>query len=152
MTSIRTVFSKYAVFNGRARRSEYWWFALFGLIIGVIVDIIDAVANTFVIALLVELALLLPSLAVGARRLHDTSRTGWWLLIGLIPLIGAIVLIVFFCTDSTPGANQYGENPKGIGGGYGQGGYGQGGYGQGGYGQGGYGQGGYGQGGYGQGG
>ena len=118
-TAIRTVLGKYAVFTGRARRSEYWWFFLFAVIIGVIVDVIDLAAKSPIIGLLVELALLLPSLAVGIRRLHDISRSGWWILIGLIPLVGTIILIVWSAQDSSPGTNEYGESPKAIaGGGY----------------------------------
>jgi uncharacterized membrane protein YhaH (DUF805 family) len=111
--AIRSVFSKYATFSGRARRSEFWWFTLFAIIVYIIVGIIDAVAKNAVLGIIVGLALLLPSLAVTARRLHDTGRSGWWILIGLIPFIGAIVLLVFECQDSQPGANNYGPSPKG---------------------------------------
>ena len=113
---------KYAVFEGRARRREYWFFALFVVLISVVLTIIDAMIGTMtsqgagVLSGLFCLAVLIPSLAVGARRLHDTGRSGWWLLIGLIPFIGAIVLIVFFLLDSQPGTNAYGPNPKGVGG------------------------------------
>ena len=114
---------KYAVFEGRARRREYWFFALFVLIIQIVLNIVDRMTGTYsavyqcgVLGGIFSLAILLPALAVGARRLHDTGRSGWWLLIGLIPLIGAIVLIVFFVLDSQPGTNQYGPNPKGVGG------------------------------------
>lgn len=111
--AVKSGLTNYAVFSGRSRRSAYWWFALFNLVVSVIAGIIDAAIGTPILGLIVGLALLLPSLAVGARRLHDTGRTAWWLLIGLIPLIGAIVLIVFFCQDSQPGPNQYGASPKG---------------------------------------
>lgn len=113
---------KYAVFEGRARRREYWFFALFVVLISVVLTIIDAMIGTMtsqgagILSGLFGLAVLIPSLAVGARRLHDTGRSGWWLLIGLIPFIGAIVLIVFFVLDSQPGTNAYGPNPKGVGG------------------------------------
>jgi len=113
---------KYAVFEGRARRREYWFFALFVVLISVVLTIIDAMIGTMtsqgagILSGLFCLAVLIPSLAVGARRLHDTGRSGWWLLIGLIPFIGAIVLIVFFLLDSQPGTNAYGPNPKGVGG------------------------------------
>lgn len=110
--SVRTVFSKYAVFSGRARRSEYWWFVLFSFLVGIVVSIIDQIIGNAILQLIVSLALLLPSLAVAARRLHDTGRTGWWLLLGLIPLVGAIVLLVFMCMDSQPGQNAYGPSPK----------------------------------------
>ena len=113
---------KYAVFEGRARRREYWFFVLFVVIISVVLSIIDAMIGTMtaqgagILSGLFCLAVLIPSLAVGARRLHDTGRSGWWLLIGLIPFIGAVVLIVFFVLDSNPGTNAYGPNPKGVGG------------------------------------
>ena len=114
---------KYVDFSGRARRSEYWYFVLFGIIVGVVAGIIDGIlgtrgtaGGTGLVGAITSLALLLPNLGVGARRLHDTGRSGWWLLIGLIPLIGWIVLIVFFVQDSHPD-NQYGPNPKGLAGG-----------------------------------
>jgi uncharacterized membrane protein YhaH (DUF805 family) len=116
--AVTTCFSKYVTFSGRARRSEYWWWYLFVIIVGAVAAILDGLFGTRsdngagVIQGLAGLALILPTLAVGARRLHDTDRTGWWLLIGLIPLVGAIVLIVFFVQDSRPD-NQYGPNPKG---------------------------------------
>jgi len=112
---------KYAVFEGRARRREYWFYVLFVVIISVVLAIVDRFTGTYSAAYgtgllggLFSLAILIPSLAVGARRLHDTGRSGWWLLIGLIPLVGAIVLIVFFVIDSQPGTNAYGPNPKGV--------------------------------------
>ena len=112
---------KYAVFEGRARRREYWFFALFAIIISVVLTVVDTVLGTMnweagygILSGIFALAILIPSLAVGARRLHDTGRSGWWLLIGLIPFIGAIVLIVFFVLDSQPGTNAYGPNPKGV--------------------------------------
>jgi len=112
---------KYAVFEGRARRREYWFFVLFVVIIAVVLAIADRITGTYSAAYgtgllggLFSLAVLIPSLAVGARRLHDTGRSGWWLLIGLIPFVGAIVLIVFFVIDSQAGTNEYGPNPKGV--------------------------------------
>jgi uncharacterized membrane protein YhaH (DUF805 family) len=109
------VLKKYAVFTGRARRTEYWMFVLFNLVIAIALAFIEGiVGGPGVLGGLYSLAVLIPSLAVGARRLHDTGRSGWWLLIGLVPVIGIIVLIVFFATDSQPGTNQYGPNPKGT--------------------------------------
>jgi uncharacterized membrane protein YhaH (DUF805 family) len=109
---------KYVDFNGRARRSEYWFFALFTALVSIVGGILDAIfglkgfsQGTGPIQGVLQLALLLPSLAVGARRLHDTSRSGWWLLIGLVPLVGWIVLLLFFIQDSQP-ANKYGPSPK----------------------------------------
>lgn len=110
---------KYAVFSGRAQRAEYWYFVLFYLLIYLGLMIVDSLTGSFSEAIglgltsgLFTLAMLLPSIAVGVRRLHDTDRSGWWTLIGFIPLIGAIVLLVFLVQDSSPGANRYGENPK----------------------------------------
>jgi uncharacterized membrane protein YhaH (DUF805 family) len=112
-----TVLKKYAVFSGRARRKEYWFFVLWYVIISIALVIVDAVAGlrigeAGVLQSLYALALLIPSLAVAVRRLHDTGRTGWWLLIGLIPLIGIIVLLVFMFLDTQPGENEYGPSPK----------------------------------------
>ncbi|QBR93557.1 DUF805 domain-containing protein [Nocardioides euryhalodurans] len=117
--SVRTCLSKYVVFSGRARRSEYWWFVLFNILVGIVAAILDAVLGTGydsgsgLIASLVSLALLLPNIAVAIRRLHDTSRTGWWILIGLIPIIGWIILLVFYVQDSHAD-NDYGPNPKAL--------------------------------------
>ncbi|MFA5185060.1 MAG: DUF805 domain-containing protein [Patescibacteria group bacterium] len=116
------VLKKYAVFTGRATRAEYWYFFLFNILasiaIGIVVAVIKSasndVLNLSLLGNLYSLAVLCPGLAVGIRRLHDTNRSGWWILIGLIPLIGTIILIVFLATDSQPGSNQYGPNPKGA--------------------------------------
>lgn len=111
--AIRSGFEHYTKFDGRASRSAFWWWALFQFIVTFVAAVIDfAVFNNLgVFYALAVLALLLPSLSVTIRRLHDTGRTGWWVLIYLIPLIGAIVLLVFFLTDSDPGPNQYGPAP-----------------------------------------
>ena len=107
--AVQSCFKQYVGFTGRARRSEYWWFALFGLIVGIVANLIDTVLGTMsedtnvgVLGTIVSLALLLPTLAVAIRRLHDTSRTGWWILIGLIPIVGWIILLIWYCTDSKP--------------------------------------------------
>jgi len=110
------VLKKYAVFNGRARRKEYWMFFLFNIIIAAVLAIIDTYlfgGPSFLYGLYV-LAVLLPALGVMVRRLHDTGRTGWWVLVLFIPLIGHIVMLVFLVLDSQPGDNQYGPNPKGA--------------------------------------
>jgi len=110
------VLKKYAVFSGRARRKEYWMFFLFNLIIVIAIGIVESIIGSAgVIGMLYSLAVLLPGIAVSIRRLHDTGRTGWWMLVGLVPVIGAIVLIIFMVQDSKPGPNPYGANPKGIG-------------------------------------
>jgi uncharacterized membrane protein YhaH (DUF805 family) len=113
------VLRKYAVFEGRAQRKEYWFFVLFSVLISIGLTIIDTTTGLFdakagigLLSGIYSLAVLIPSIAVGVRRLHDINRSGWWLLISFIPLIGTIVLIVFLATDSKPEANQYGPNPK----------------------------------------
>lgn len=105
-------FSKYATFSGRSSRSAYWWWVLFYVLVIIGASIIDAVIQIPVVSTLAWLALIIPNLAVLVRRLHDTDHSGWWVLIGLIPLIGAIVLIVFACIDSGP-PNKYGDGPDG---------------------------------------
>ena len=105
---------KYVEFSGRARRKEYWMFVLFNIIASFVAGVIDGVLGTVMIGSLYSLAALLPVLAVCARRLHDTDRSGWWMLIALIPVVGIIVLLVFMCMDSTPGENRFGANPKGA--------------------------------------
>ncbi|MGL1956800.1 MAG: DUF805 domain-containing protein [Colwellia sp.] len=98
---------QYADFNGRARRTEYWMFILIYIIISVIL----AVLGLDILSMIVGLALLVPSISIATRRLHDTGRCGWWQLIALIPIIGFIVLLVFLVQDSHD-ANDYGSNPK----------------------------------------
>jgi len=112
---------QYAVFKGRARRKEYWFFALFNLIVSIVLTGVDYMTGSLdpelgvgLLSGIYSLAILIPSLAVTVRRLHDTDRTGWWVLIAFIPFIGAIVLLVFMLLDSKPGDNQHGPNPKGV--------------------------------------
>ena len=112
---------KYAVFSGRARRKEYWFFLLFNVLILIglgllqaVIGAADSVGGTGLLTGLYSLAMLLPSISVGVRRLHDIGRSGWWLLIGILPVIGSIVLLVFAVLDSQVGENQYGPNPKGV--------------------------------------
>jgi uncharacterized membrane protein YhaH (DUF805 family) len=111
LEAVKSVFSNYVNFSGRAVRSEYWYWVLFSLICGIATAILDvglfpdndiSPLNT-----LFSLATFLPSLAVGARRLHDIDRSGWWLLI-MLTIIGVIVLIVWFCQKSDPGPNRFG--------------------------------------------
>ncbi|NBB77904.1 MAG: DUF805 domain-containing protein [Verrucomicrobia bacterium] len=112
-------FKSYAVFSGRSRRKEYWYFFLFNFIISFVLGFIDGIVGTFsqeagigLLGGIYSLAVLIPGIAVSVRRLHDTERSGWWLLIALVPIIGAIVLLVFMVQDSQAGANKFGENPK----------------------------------------
>ena len=126
---------RYLEFSGRSRRKEFWMYVLFQVILLVIASFVDVAlgygkVDTYAQAtegyaagfsvnsqgpavIIVALALLIPSIAVAVRRLHDTDRSGWWILIGLIPLVGAIVLIVFYCLEGTAGPNRFGEDPKG---------------------------------------
>ncbi len=107
------VLKKYAVFTGRARRKEYWMFFLFNVIISIVLGVVDGVLGTAgILGALYGLAVLIPGIAVAIRRLHDTARSGWWLLIGFVPLVGLIVLIVFMVQDSVDEGNEYGPNPK----------------------------------------
>ncbi|GGM23783.1 DUF805 domain-containing protein [Promicromonospora citrea] len=140
--SIRTVLSKYAVFSGRARRSEYWWYTLaYAIVSAVLYAVLVLPGYTayltatmewsmagdpaaplpampgslmvgYAVTSIFALALLLPSLGVTVRRLHDTGRSGFWVFLGLVPVVGAIILIVWEATAGTPGPNQYGPDPK----------------------------------------
>jgi uncharacterized membrane protein YhaH (DUF805 family) len=112
---------KYTEFSGRARRKEYWFFFLFNLLILAGLTLVDTFVGTYdasrqigLLSGLYCLGVVLPSLAVGVRRLHDIGRTGWWLLISFVPVIGPIVLLIFFILDSQTGDNEYGPNPKGF--------------------------------------
>lgn len=107
---------KYVEFEGRARRTELWTFYLVNFAISIILSVLDAIVGMGIgfIGTLFSLAILLPSIAVGVRRLHDIGKQGLWILVGFIPIIGWIVLIYFYVQDSQPGANEYGPNPKGI--------------------------------------
>lgn len=105
--SIKTCFTKYVDFKGRASRPEYWWFFLSYIVLYVIFLAIKVPA----IAYLIALAYFLPLLAAAVRRLHDTGRSGWWYLIGLVPFVGIIILIVFLASQGNPGANAYGSPP-----------------------------------------
>ncbi|MCB9189202.1 MAG: DUF805 domain-containing protein [Flavobacteriales bacterium] len=123
------VFENYANFNGRARRSEFWYFVLASFLLSIVISIIEgalgmgnyyATSNSFyfsggILSNLLNLALMIPSLAVGARRLHDTNKSGWLQLLWIIPIIGWIVLLVFFVQEGDEGTNQYGQDPKNLG-------------------------------------
>lgn len=112
------VFKKYAVFDGRARRKEYWLFTLFNLLMSLTLAGLDVEMGLAsrsgygLLSSLYSLVVFIPSLAVTVRRLHDTNRSGWWIFLSLIPCIGGIVLLVFLVEDSQPGDNQYGPDPK----------------------------------------
>lgn len=122
--SIKSVFSKYADFSGRATRSEYWYFYLFNFLVTMVFYIAffamlafgsrdsSAVGYLSVMIIIYALVMTIPSLAVTVRRLHDTGHSGWWIFLNLIPVIGIIVLFIWFITDSDPDTNEYGDNPK----------------------------------------
>ncbi len=134
-TSVKTCFSKYVTFSGRAQRSEFWWWVVFVMVANFVLTIIDSMlfgtvttapgsfnasTSTPVLSGLFGLATMLPSISVTVRRLHDTDRSGWWYWLALIPLIGAIILLVWFASKGTNGSNRFGPDP--LGGGHGGGG------------------------------
>ncbi|MBX7228376.1 MAG: DUF805 domain-containing protein [Burkholderiaceae bacterium] len=121
MNTYIEVAKKYMVFTGRSRRTEYWTFTLINVAIFIILSVLGAILGLIagilgtivsIISMLFSLVMLLPGIAAGIRRLHDTGRSGWWLLIVLIPFVGGLILIYFLVLDSQPGSNQYGANPK----------------------------------------
>ena len=95
--AVKTCLSKYADFKGRATRAEYWWFVLFIVLVSIATSFVSQTLNA-----VFSLAVILPSIAAAARRLHDTNRSGWWQLLNLAPLIGSIVLIVFLAQETKP--------------------------------------------------
>jgi uncharacterized membrane protein YhaH (DUF805 family) len=120
--AVSTCLGKYADFSGRAGRPEFWWFFVFNIAASLMASVLDGLAGTDVtstpvtgdqglIGILVTLLLLVPNLSVGARRLHDTGRSTWWLLLLLVPCVGFIVLVVFWCSGSEPQTNAYGAPP-----------------------------------------
>ena len=114
--AVKVCFKKYVDFTGRARRSEYWSFMVFTGLLALVSRFLDGLLDDWfgieVLRMLAGYIVLLPSVAVAVRRLHDTGRSGWLYLLLLIPLVGSIILLVFLCQDSQPGSNQYGPNPK----------------------------------------
>ncbi len=112
---------QYAVFRGRARRKAYWWFILICLLISIMLAVVDTIIGKYdaatgvgLLSGLFGLATFLPALGVTVRRLHDTDRSGWWLLVTLLPVIGAIVMIVFVASIGTRGDNRYGPDPLAV--------------------------------------
>ncbi|MEA3009292.1 MAG: hypothetical protein QOJ91_984 [Sphingomonadales bacterium] len=111
---------RYAEFSGRSRRKEYWMYTLLVIVVAIVLSVIEnllglggMVGPYGLLTSLFLLATLVPSIAVGIRRLHDTGRSGWWLLIALVPFVGGIVLLVFYCLEGNNGPNEYGPDPKG---------------------------------------
>jgi uncharacterized membrane protein YhaH (DUF805 family) len=118
-TAIATCLGKYVDFQGRARRSEYWWWVLFTIILGIVAGILDGIIDPGVpgqihagyIGSIMNLAVFLPSLAVAARRLHDTNRSAFWLFLLFLIIIGWVILIIWYCQKGTAGPNTYGPDP-----------------------------------------
>ena len=109
------VLKKYTVFDGRARRKEYWMFFLFNIIASIVLVIIDTIIGTIaLLSGLYCLGILLPAIGVTIRRLHDTGKSGWWILISLVPIIGGLWFLYLMVIDGQAGDNQYGPNPKGV--------------------------------------
>ena len=106
------VLKSYAVFEGRARRKEYWMFVLFNLVATFVLMLVDvAIFRVRLLSGIYSLAVLIPTIAVGVRRLHDTNRTGWWMLVIIIPAIGWIILLVLMAMEGTRGPNRFGPDP-----------------------------------------
>jgi uncharacterized membrane protein YhaH (DUF805 family) len=105
-------FSNYVNFAGRAIRSEYWYWVLFIILADIVTGIVDYALGIQVMTGLFGLATFLPSLSIAIRRLHDLDRTGWWVLLGLIPVVGWIILLIWYCSRGTPGTNRFG--PDGL--------------------------------------
>ena len=123
-TAVRSVLGQYATFSGRASRSEYWWWTLAVVLVMLAIGLVEGALLPPMmgfepyreqtgqpISMVVSLALLLPCLAVSVRRLHDRDKSGWWYLLGLIPVIGPIVLLVWYVQAGTPGDNRFGPDP-----------------------------------------
>ncbi|MGS0892656.1 DUF805 domain-containing protein [Burkholderia stagnalis] len=117
--AVRAVFNQYAKFEGRARRAEYWYFALLTAVVSIVCQVVAMAGQggsafallPAIVALVVSLALVVPSIAVTVRRLHDTGRSGWFLLIAFIPVVGGIILLVWMCARGTEGPNRFGADP-----------------------------------------
>lgn len=114
------VWKKYAVFEGRARRKEYWMFLLFHFLVSVVLAMVDGVLGVFskqagmgLLTGLYALAAIVPCIALTVRRLHDTDRGGLWILMSFVPLVGGIVMLVFMLLEGTSGGNRFGPDPKG---------------------------------------
>ncbi|MBN9000306.1 MAG: DUF805 domain-containing protein [Rhizobiales bacterium] len=117
--SVSSVLSQYATFSGRAMRSEFWWWVLFVILLSIATNLVDGIAlspllgysmfgGPQILSGLVSLALLIPGIAVSVRRLHDVGRSGWWLLLCLVPLVGALVLLFWYVQPGEPGRNRFG--------------------------------------------
>ena len=119
MEAVQSCFSKYATFSGRARRSEYWWYTLFIVIVQIVLGIVGNIifgapetASVNILQSIFSLATFCPSLAVFWRRMHDIDKSGAWFFLSFVPCVGGIILLVFACQDSHPGENRFGMSPK----------------------------------------
>jgi uncharacterized membrane protein YhaH (DUF805 family) len=110
--AVRSVLTQPLRFTGRSRRSEFWWFALFEFLVVVIASVIDIPLHSPALVVAAAVILLLPAITVSVRRLHDTGRSGWWVTVELVPLVGLIWLLLLCAKDSEPGDNRYGMSPK----------------------------------------
>lgn len=106
--AVTTAFQKYATFRGRATRSEYWWFTLFMILVNIALSVAGSALENPFLAIIAALVFFLPNLAVTARRLHDIDKAGWWMLLLIVPLLGAIMLLIWTCTKGTLGENRFG--------------------------------------------
>lgn len=111
MTAVKHVFANYANFHGRARRSEFWWFVLFNMIVNVVASVVDNAIGIPILGIVAFLGLIIPGIAVTIRRFHDTGRSGWWYFILLVPLVGVILVIYWFVQRGTVGPNEWGADP-----------------------------------------
>ncbi|MCD7761445.1 MAG: DUF805 domain-containing protein [Clostridiales bacterium] len=111
--AVTSVFSQYATFSGRARRSEYWYFTLFNILVNIVLSIVSTAIPILIwLDFIYAIAAIVPGLAVCCRRLHDTGKSGALMFLALIPVIGGLILLIWVCQDSQPGVNQYGPSPK----------------------------------------
>ena len=109
--AISSGFRKYIDFSGRSMRSEYWYWLLFVILGSFVAAIVDAFTTGFLLGAVFGLGTFLPGLAVAIRRLHDTNRSGWWILLGVVPIIGWIILFIWYATEGTSGENRFGAEP-----------------------------------------
>jgi len=116
--AVRSVFNNYATFTSRAARSEYWWWVLFTVLVSLVLAVVDSMlfgtrggGSIGILGAIFSLGTLIPSIAVGVRRLHDMDKSGWWLLIVLVPVVGALLLLYWFVQRGTVGPNQFGPDP-----------------------------------------
>lgn len=111
MTAVKHCFNNYFVIEGRAQRSQYWWYALFTFIVGIAASGLDVVIGFPILYMIFALGTLAPSICVSIRRMHDKDKSGWWLLIGLVPIVGVLYLLYLFVTPGSAGENRFGADP-----------------------------------------